>query len=1011
MRKFPQKLQPLPAGKWVPREEEDPNNQNFGFGKRPRNVVVREVKTLTQPKGPNLRTAQRPAEREANRLEREQEQNQDEVFREQARNAPRLLSKSLLHLGSPLTSVADDLEQEQKQESESKGDSQASRESLDVFFSYREPSEQEQLSESASGKGDAPNERVEKEKEASKSQASEARSQPRRTRSRSLTERSTSSFRLHHRRSLSVTLRKPPAITYTNSIRSIRQPTMNQNTTHARMPRPGEKGSPNWGGSANQVHKFVRKFEVAAEQAGLDEAEMRKQLGRYCEDPLDQRLLEKLPGFKVSWDEYKRSIALVFPEGNPDKIYSKDSIEELVRKTRKKKPFRVASDYAKYQRKFLKQASALDGRHALSADDQVRLFAKGFPRRTRERLQDKLDACYGNQTPPINEYMFEHWLTIVNRLIGKEEKSDSSSDEGSDTSDVESESDSDADDEDDSDDEDTKSKRRKAKHKKKKIQKSKKRSKKEVKKEESDESQEFKNLLAKMNNQTLQAVNQVTKTVQTLSQSVAEMKNESRNAPKQLYDSRAVQGPSGLMSGRDPNRRQYGCSFCGAIDGHYMRACLVLMKYKEDKKVKDDPQTGKLVMGTGEYIPATPYGTPLKQRVDSHIKAMQTLYQSYAMESKPREETYDAMYIETFFQNPTDDQSETAEDQDKRNEYDNWADSHKSEETAYDLICALEQYKDKVTQKRTGETSKGKPGGGNNQPPRSILKRPLAEVREPRPLPVPRIEEIIDSEPKKSIPEVPKQEMKSTYPSPAKYGSFKPAYKSPAEDPELIEEVKKMVSSANLSGITVRHLLAVSPVIRADLINRMRSQRVETHHLMALTSAYHQDRRIVGEKSLPLREAQVTFPNGTKEMAVLDDGSSIIVLRMDLWREVGSEPLIREESVTMECADTGLSQTIGMVRNLPMKMGNILLHVQAHVVEKAPYRLLLGRTFSALTGCTKHDDPNGDTLISITDPNNPSYTETLPTRPRLRPREPPNESFCYEDSDQGKGRRTHFQRC
>jgi len=257
------KQQPLPAGKWVPHEEEDPSNPNFGFGKRPRNVVVREVRTLTQPKGPDLRTAQRPAEREANRIEREREQHQEELFREQARNAPQLLNESLLHLQSPLTSVADESVQQQEQESKSvsasEGNRPASRESLDVFFSYREPSEQQ--SESESGQGDAPKERVgtEQEKEAQKSQSVEAESQARRNRSQSLSERRSIPDQQNLRRSLSVTLRKPPAITYTNSIRSIRQQTMNQNnhTTHARMPRPGEKGSPNWGGSANQVHKFV----------------------------------------------------------------------------------------------------------------------------------------------------------------------------------------------------------------------------------------------------------------------------------------------------------------------------------------------------------------------------------------------------------------------------------------------------------------------------------------------------------------------------------------------------------------------------------------------------------------------------------------------------------------------------------------------------------------------------------------------------------------------------------
>jgi hypothetical protein len=123
----------------------------------------------------------------------------------------------------------------------------------------------------------------------------------------------------------------------------------------------------------------------------------------------------------------------------------------------------------------------------------------------------------------------------------------------------------------------------------------------------------------------------------------------------------------------------------------------------------------------------------------------------------------------------------------------------------------------------------------------------------------------------------------------------------------------------------------------------------------------------------------VELPNGIKELAVLDDGSSIIVMHQDLWKEIGNLPLIKNEAVTMECADASLNQTMGLVWNLPVKIGRITFFVQAQVVHNAPYRFLLGRTFSALTGCIKHDDPNGDTMVSLTDPNNPGYTETFPT--------------------------------
>jgi hypothetical protein len=265
---------------------------------------------------------------------------------------------------------------------------------------------------------------------------------------------------------------------------------------------------------------------------------------------------------------------------------------------------------------------------------------------------------------------------------------------------------------------------------------------------------------------------------------------------------------------------------------------------------------------------------------------------------------------------------------------------------------------------------------------KSLLSRHTSPTREPPP---------------KSVKED-RREIAKPFAGHNRATPFCQAYRSPAKDPELIDEVKNMLLSANLSGLTVKHMLAVSPVLRASLVNKLRSQPVEVHHLLDLVPVLHQDSRIVGRKSLPLREIQVRFANGTKEMAVLDDGCSIIVLRYDLWKEIGSVPMLQEESMTMECADSSLSRTIGMICNLPVKIGDIVLYVQAQVVKTAPYRLLLGRTFSALTRCTKHDDLNGHTLISITDPNNPKHTETLPTRPRLHANGPPTRTSSMKSA-------------
>lgn len=293
----------------MPREEENPKDTRFGKGKRIRNTVTREIKSLTTPKSPNLRTAKRPAEREANQRARSLERTRDHQFREEATSAPQLANEEPpLHLYSPLTSIASEDRRDQEPEEEvNSNQSQSSDDPLQAFFSYRDPSEDSHQSNSQS--------------HSSKSRSSSRDRDP--------------SENLSNRRpkSLSITRENyPPTNYYQNPSQPIlsNSTTVNQNhqpelntmadqdppieenqTHHAKMPRPYDRGAPKWKGKSSQVHQFLRSFEVIAQQAGLSDKEMRKQLGRYCHDEVDQKLLEGLPGFKKDWEAYKKDILRV----------------------------------------------------------------------------------------------------------------------------------------------------------------------------------------------------------------------------------------------------------------------------------------------------------------------------------------------------------------------------------------------------------------------------------------------------------------------------------------------------------------------------------------------------------------------------------------------------------------------------------------------------------------------------------------------------------------------------
>ena len=71
----------------------------------------------------------------------------------------------------------------------------------------------------------------------------------------------------------------------------------------------------------------------------------------------------------------------------------------------------------------------------------------------------------------------------------------------------------------------------------------------------------------------------------------------------------------------------------------------------------------------------------------------------------------------------------------------------------------------------------------------------------------------------------------------------------------------------------------------------------------------------------------------------------------------------------MEDVHGGLASTLGLAKNVPFKFGDITVYLQCHVQNKAPFEVLLGRPFDVLTESEVRTFGNGDTEITIKDPN------------------------------------------
>jgi hypothetical protein len=212
-------------------------------------------------------------------------------------------------------------------------------------------------------------------------------------------------------------------------------------------------------------------------------------------------------------------------------------------------------------------------------------------------------------------------------------------------------------------------------------------------------------------------------------------------------------------------------------------------------------------------------------------------------------------------------------------------------------------------------------------------------------------------------------------------------YQSSAEDQKLTNELWTWLLEGKLGQTTPAHILAASVLIRKDLIKRLRTCCVEatafegcaTPAAPVLVLGISAPR--TAEYDLPLWEVDVLV-NGTRiESGVLDNGSQIVAIHVDLFRQLNA-PINTENHLMMEGANRSTSLTLGCTENLSMRIGNMDFQLHAHVVQTAPFRLLLGRPFHHLLLARLEDQPGGSVDLLIRDPTDFTHSVTIPTRAR-----------------------------
>ncbi|KAG2739334.1 hypothetical protein P692DRAFT_20682473, partial [Suillus brevipes Sb2] len=115
-----------------------------------------------------------------------------------------------------------------------------------------------------------------------------------------------------------------------------------------------------------------------------------------------------------------------------------------------------------------------------------------------------------------------------------------------------------------------------------------------------------------------------------------------------------------------------------------------------------------------------------------------------------------------------------------------------------------------------------------------------------------------------------------------------------------------------------------------------------------------------------LREIRVTLNGSHSELALLDKGSEIVVIRQDVWQKTNA-PINQDVWMRMQTANGGSQEMAGCLEMLEIDVEGIKTWAHAYVVPEAPYHLLLGRLWQRLVRLSKAEDTDG-VHVSVHDP-------------------------------------------
>ena len=129
----------------------------------------------------------------------------------------------------------------------------------------------------------------------------------------------------------------------------------------------------------------------------------------------------------------------------------------------------------------------------------------------------------------------------------------------------------------------------------------------------------------------------------------------------------------------------------------------------------------------------------------------------------------------------------------------------------------------------------------------------------------------------------------------------------------------------------------------------------------------------------PLCKLKVIVNGKKEEPGLLDGGSEIVLIREDLWKEVGASVNVKRKMM-MEAVNRLTSELLGCVEMLEIDVEGLKTWAHVFIVSSAPYQLLLGHPWHRLV-CPKQEETEDSVLVTIYNPCSPTNICTCNTMP------------------------------